>query len=197
MENMPTVLNPEHLSYHKKLVDDLKNAQEAEVRARAAAFTAIQAGQAANQALQGWIDHLTTIYNLKPNDGIDADGNIHYTDIGWAIEAQARARMEAEGSPLIDPSAHPVEVVPLDSDIIADGDEAAWEDTHPEEDYADPAPPSSPPPSVVTPAPMPPPQVPLQAQVQANPPVTLPDPPQPPPKKAAGKKNQPHHMPTI
>jgi hypothetical protein len=103
--------------------------------------------------------------------------------------------MEAEGAPL-DLPARPAEVVPLDSDIIADGDEAAWEDTHPEGDYADPAPPIGPPPSVVTPAPMPPPPVPLQAQVQANPPVALTDPP-PPPKKAAGKKNPPHHMPTI
>ena len=200
MEAMPTVLNPEHLSYHKKLVEDLKNAQEAEVRARAAAFTAIQAGHAANQALQGWIDHLTALYNLKPNDGIDAEGNVHYTDIGWAIEAQARARMEAEGVPLIDPlAARPAEVVHLDSDTIADGDEAAWEDTHPEGDYADPVPPVGPPPSVVVPAPLPPPPVPLQAHVQANPPVVVPAPPAPAPapKKAAGKKTPPHHMPTI
>lgn len=198
METLPATLTPDHLAYHQKLVATLKAATEAETLARAAVFNAMQNVQAANQTLQHWVDHLTASYNLKPQDGIDAEGNIHYVDIGWAIEAQARARMEADGIPLIDPLApRAAEVVRLDSDIIADGDEAAWEDTHPEGDYADPIPPVGPPLSVVVPAPMPI-QAPVQAQVQAIPPVAPPDPPAPvPAKKAAGKKTPPHHMPTI
>ena len=140
--NLPASITEAERAYHLKLVKGINAAQEGIHRAHAEVTYATQNAVAANKAMESWINHLTEVYSLKPNDVVDANGNLGYQDQGWMTEMQTmaakRARQAEDAQAAAQAPAPPppgvrhLEVVPLPTPP-----EGAEDSDFPEGDFQD------------------------------------------------------------
>lgn len=123
----PTILSKEDLTYQGVLVGRIHNADAAHTRAQAQAFMTLTARSSAEEALQVWLEHLVLRYGLKPDDGVDSNGMIHYRDPAWvALRNQEHPEIpSATFGESPEPESHPEPLTGPWGDRIGDEGPAA------------------------------------------------------------------------
>ena len=89
------VLMPHDMALFQRLKGKIDDGVRGVESAHAGLARASIIQQAAEAAMGTFMEHLAEMYGLKPQDIIDANGNIHLVDPGWAMEAARQRQMEA------------------------------------------------------------------------------------------------------